>query len=993
MMQTTYRFAFERVLAMCLIILIGLTNRNIGAELFQNLAGHIGGVVQISFSPDSSRLLTVGLDGKAQLWDIGSRSIIMTLRTPEPDVVCAKFSPDGRSLATGHRNGTVTLWNPDSGAMQGTLPKSGPRDFSENGDGHIASVTALDFSSDGKQLVTGSEDTTVRIWDLDKQKELKTLEEHTSNVCAIRFDWTTQTMASASLDGMLVIWNKDGTPRHKIRVGRTKVPVELAQLDFDRNGESLAVSLNNQVKLYDTATGKSLRSLGTGPSVAFSPISVQIAYPIDKVDVALADRSSAEVQRTLPDHGGEIACLAFSPNGKLLAVSNTRTGVVRLWDLSSVDAGALQLDAMLTRNKWFAKKVLPKVDAPFPDLKKTNWPMTVESIREDCLVMGKQEIRTSDAVLLQDAQSYYTRTLREVPASHVALAYRSLILHYEGQFAKATLDQTKAIELDPDNAAYFRMRGDSYSEQGKFLEAVADYSQAIELDRDYSEAYLRRGVAKLSLDQNGDALIDISKAVDLDPDNGIAYMNLATARIRLGQHDDALRDLDRAIEKKANHPEVFVARAEIFFSRNDFKQAIVECDQAILIDPDLGKAFKLRADANVGIGNQVAADADRLEFQRLDPGSPSHFLNRPILHFDLTQPLMLGSQVVTIARKANGEKLKSINDLYSPVWRPNHQQFAYFSREKESDQYSLWSGDLSGEKVKLLSPEKNQFLQWYPAWSPDGTRIAVISIQVSEDATGQVVEFELLVIDPDTGKIMQRVRFPKGVIAAEALNPPNLFKWSPDGKHVLISWESTVVIDLQNNRSLRVTDGYSVAEWCPDSRSVIYFNFGRNELNPGREQLTGLYRWSLSDESTQLIADKQALSQAGIDEVPGMFRVKLIMSSRNRYFALVVGSIRDFAKVTDIRLYRSEDLGQLDLASPIRTWSLESELPVHLQWSPDETHLSAILLNNWSTLTLEIFRLSTGQRRKLADLNSSMLTPGVSGLDFLGGGKFLSWTD
>jgi hypothetical protein len=354
---------------------------------------------------------------------------------------------------------------------------------------------------------------------------------------------------------------------------------------------------------------------------------------------------------------------------------------------------------------------------------------------------------------------------------------------------------------------------------------------------------------------------------------------------------------------------------------------------------------------------------------------------------------MLGSQVVTIARKANGEKLKSINDLYSPVWRPNHQQFAYFSREKESDQYSLWSGDLSGEKVKLLSPAKNQFLQWYPAWSPDGTRIAVISIQVSEDATGQVVEFELLVIDPDTGKIMQRVRFPKGVIAAEALNPPNLFKWSPDGKHVLISWESTVVIDLQNNRSLRVTDGYSVAEWCPDSRSVIYFNFGRNELNPGREQLTGLYRWSLSDESTQLIADKQALSQAGIDEVPGMFRVKLIMSSRNRYFALVVGSIRDFAKVTDIRLYRSEDLGQLDLASPIRTWSLESELPVHLQWSPDETHLSAVLLNNWSTLTLEIFRLSTGQRRKLADLNSSMLTPGVSGLDFLGGGKFLSWTD
>ena len=81
-------------------------------------------------------------DGKLELFD--------TLRDHTDSAICAAFSPDN-VLAVGCANGKVKLWDSSTWTERATL------------NCHDRRVSAICFSPDGRTLVTGSEDATVRI--------------------------------------------------------------------------------------------------------------------------------------------------------------------------------------------------------------------------------------------------------------------------------------------------------------------------------------------------------------------------------------------------------------------------------------------------------------------------------------------------------------------------------------------------------------------------------------------------------------------------------------------------------------------------------------------------------------------------------------------------------------------------------------------------------------------------------------------------------------
>ena len=166
-------------------------------------------------------------------------------------------------------------------------------------------------------------------------------------------------------------------------------------------------------------------------------------------------------------------------------------------------------------------------------------------------------------------------------------------------------------EADKNLAAYsWFSAGYLYQEEDRKEESLSAYDKAINLKPDFAEAYAVRGTTKSELDRRESAIDDYNEAIRLKPDYAEIYNNRGFEMTRLGQHESAIDDCNEAIRLKPDFAEAYDSRGTAKQSLGQHESAIDDYNEAIRLKPDYAEAYYNRGNVHVDIGNIEGAKAD-----------------------------------------------------------------------------------------------------------------------------------------------------------------------------------------------------------------------------------------------------------------------------------------------------------------------------------------------------------------------------------------------
>lgn len=264
-------------------------------ELF-SLKAHEGAINAIAIL--DPQILTGGNDQQARIWRLTPEGIgkVLEIKAHLKPISDVDFSPEGRYFLTASVDETVRLWRTETGRLIETFWKpvrsEALRPLIRD------AIYAARFSPDGKGIVAGSEDKTIRIWDVETRELLAVLRGHTGVVTHLEFSPNGRFLASADEAGMVIVWD----------MGRRRVSKILCK--------------------------------GGGPvfCLAYSPEGDYLVAAGDEGEIKIFSVNNGRLLAKVHGHIGTVYSVVFHPHEPLFATAS-KDGTVVIWDLRQIFSG------------------------------------------------------------------------------------------------------------------------------------------------------------------------------------------------------------------------------------------------------------------------------------------------------------------------------------------------------------------------------------------------------------------------------------------------------------------------------------------------------------------------------------------------------------------------------------------------------------------------------------------------------------------------------
>ncbi len=202
--------------------------------------------------------------------------------------------------------------------------------------GHTGGVHSVAFSPDGRFALSGSEDLTLKLWEVATGKELRSFTGHTGSVSSVAFSPDGRFAISGggtSYRGELKLWDLATGEEVRSFSGHSS---DVKSVAFSPDGRFGLSGSDRTLKLWEVATGKELRSFSGHTdqvqAVAFSPDGrFALSGSLDKT-LRLWEVATGKERRSFNGHTGWVNSVAFSPDGRF-ALSGSEDETLKLWDV------------------------------------------------------------------------------------------------------------------------------------------------------------------------------------------------------------------------------------------------------------------------------------------------------------------------------------------------------------------------------------------------------------------------------------------------------------------------------------------------------------------------------------------------------------------------------------------------------------------------------------------------------------------------------------